>query len=179
MACCDVYMYMCVWGARPWSPCPEWIPTGFAELSMPILRKTAAPRKSTSGNLTWQSQPPLQRKGCDLLLHDGRRDSKIVALAKKSHRLQMLLNKERANGLGRSAVSTHGNNGNCMYVCMCRETLNQKVSELAATCEQLAAKLNSKSSGAGSGSGGSAGGLKLPALRPSSANSNAEQIAQT
>ena len=26
------------------------------------------------------------------------RDSKIVALAKKSHKLQMLLNKERANG---------------------------------------------------------------------------------
>eukprot|EP01036_Dinobryon_divergens_P024693 gene24693-33164_t len=57
------------------------------------------------------------------------RDSKIVALAKKSHRLQMLLNKERANG----------------------------------------------GSGAGSGS---QGGLKLPALRPNSANSNAEQIAQ-
>ena len=64
-----------------------------------------------------------------------------------------------------------------MYVChnVCRETLNQKVSELAATCEQLSAKLNSKSSGAGSGS---QGGLKLPALRPNSANSNAEQIAQ-
>jgi len=50
------------------------------------------------------------------------RDSKIVALAKKSHRLQMLLNKERANG----------------------DLLNQKVADLTNNCQQLTAKLSSQ-----------------------------------